>query len=139
RLADRARRAAELERADRLEAFELEPDLAGRIDLEADERGREDRARGDPARGLDRVERYQNATSTPRPRSRATSTHSAAAARSSAASPSDLNTVSSSSERLPGCAPTSSSPSSARMCSGPMPRSATAPRSSLDSFTREQR
>ena len=50
----------------------------------------------------------------------------AAAARSSTARPSDLNTVSSSSSRRPGWAPTRSSPSSARMCSGPMPASSTA-------------
>ena len=56
------------------------------------------------------------------------STQSTAAARSSTASPSDLNTVSSSSGRRPGCVPASSSPSSARMWSGPMPRSSTARR-----------
>ena len=46
---------------------------------------------------------------------------SSAAARSSTARPSDLNSVSSSSSRRPGCAPIRSSPSSARMWSGPMP------------------
>ena len=44
RLTDRARRAAELERADRLQALELQPDLARRIDVETDERGTARRA-----------------------------------------------------------------------------------------------
>ena len=56
----------------------------------------------------------QKSTSTPTPRSPARATHSWAAARSSAAMPIDLNTVSSSFERRPGC-PFRTSPSSATM------------------------
>src|SRR5581483_2307274 len=93
---DRVRGAAELERADRLQALELQPDLApGHVDREPHER-RADRVAGDAlARALDLGERDQNGTSTPRPRSRARVAHSSAAARSSTAMPSDSNTVSS--------------------------------------------
>ena len=127
-LPDGARRAAELERPDRLQALELEPDLAGSVDLEPHERAGQHGAGGGAARPLDRVEPDQNGTSTPMPRSRARPTQSEAAARSSTASPSDLKSVSSSSDRRPSCEPTSSSPSSATMWSGPIPRSATAAR-----------
>ena len=48
-------RAAELERADRLQALELEPDLAGRVDVEPHERaGPDGDAGGDRPRALDR-------------------------------------------------------------------------------------
>ena len=69
RLADRARRAPQLEGADRLQALELEPDLAGCLDLEPDERARRDGIGRDRACPLDRVERDQNGTSVPTPRS----------------------------------------------------------------------
>ncbi len=114
-LADRACGAAELERADGLQALELEPDLARRLDVEPDERARGDDVRGHRACALDRFEGDQNGTSSPTPCALARSTQSAAAARSSTASPSDLNTVSSVSSRRPACVPTRSSPSSARM------------------------
>ena len=64
---------------------------------------------------------------------------SSAAARSSTASPSDLKIVSSSSEVRPGWALTSTSPSSARMCSGPIAPSSTAARYSPDSFSVDSR
>ena len=97
RLPDRVDGAADLERADRLQVLELEPDLRRPVDGEANER-RADRGAGDRLAGaLDLGERDQNSTSVPTPCSRALRTISSAAARSSTARPSDLKTVSSSS------------------------------------------
>ena len=98
--------AADLERADRLQVLELEPDLRRRVvDVEADERRADDRPRDALARRLDVGERDQKSTSTPTPRSRARRTTSSAEARSSTAIPSDSNTVSSSSCSRPGMHP----------------------------------
>jgi hypothetical protein len=64
-LQDGVQRAAELERADRLEVLELEVDLA--VVLEADERGAKD-APGEPVAGsLDLGQRDQNGTAVPTP------------------------------------------------------------------------
>jgi hypothetical protein len=72
RLEDRVRRAAELERADRLQALELEPDFRRRIvDVKPNERRLCDGVREPVPRALDVVERDQNSTSVPTPRSRA--------------------------------------------------------------------
>ena len=96
RLPDRVDGAADLERADRLQVLELEPDLRRPFDRETQER-RPDRGAGDRLAGaLDLGERNQNSTSVPTPCSRALRTISSAAARSSTARPSDLKTVSSS-------------------------------------------
>ena len=103
RLPDRVCRPADLERADRLQALELEPDLrVGHVDLQADER-RLDRGACDHLAGAaDLRKRDQSWTSVPMPRSRARATQISAAARSSTAIPSDLNTVNSSLLRRPG-------------------------------------
>ena len=120
----RVRRAADLERADRLQALELEPDLA-RPALRPWSRTSGVRT-ATPAivsRGaLDLGRAGSEVDLGRRRRARARgATQSSAAARSSTARPSDLNTVSSSSARRPGCTPTSSSPSSALMWSGADP------------------
>ena len=54
-----------------MQALELQPDLARRLDVETDEGGRRDEVGGDRARPLDRLERDQNSTSVPSPRCRA--------------------------------------------------------------------
>jgi hypothetical protein len=72
RLEDRVRRAAELERADRLQALELEPDLRRRIvDVQPYERRARDGVREPVAGALDVVDRDQKSTSVPTDRSRA--------------------------------------------------------------------
>ena len=129
RRADRVGGAADLERADRLQALELEPDLGRRLrHLQPDQRRAQHDVGDALARSLDVGERDQKSTSTPTPRSRARATQSCAAARSSTAIPIDLNTVSSSADRRPSTVPLSSSPSSPMMCSGPKPLSAAATR-----------
>jgi hypothetical protein len=88
---ERVPRAAQLERADRLEALELEVDLSGCVfELEAHERGAEDRAGEALTSGLDLGERDHSSTSVPRPSSSARRYTSPAAAASSTACPVDL-------------------------------------------------
>jgi len=59
-LADRARGATDLERADRLQVLELEPDLGGCVDREADERRPQRGALDRSPRALDLGERDQS-------------------------------------------------------------------------------
>src|SRR5581483_4749541 len=106
--------APDLERADRLHALELRPQLARRLGcLQPDER-RPHGSAGDRLPGTaDGVERDQNSTVSPRPVSRARRTRYSAANRSSTATPSERNTVSSFGDVRPGRWPTTISPSSA--------------------------
>src|SRR5262249_17898306 len=113
-------RAADLERADRLEVLQLEVDLGGGIlDAQPQQRGPDRRARDPLARRLDRGKLDHSSTSVPRPCARAAATAVSAAARSSTAMPSERNSVSSRSSRRPAAVPVRTSPSSARMCSSP--------------------
>src|SRR5439155_8634045 len=91
--ADRVRGAPDLEGADGLQALELEIDLAGGVDDQADDRDAHGRARDAGARLLDRLERDQKATVVPAPVSRARRARYSAAYRSSTAIPSDSKTV----------------------------------------------
>src|SRR5262249_34686129 len=121
-------RAAELEGADRLEVLQLQVDRAVRVGLQAEQRRVQDPSREPPAGRADVVERDHQGTAVPRPDSRARADTSSAAPRASGPTPSDLKTVSSSGERRPSRSPIRTSPSSARMWSGPIPASWTAKR-----------
>src|SRR4029078_2515900 len=95
-LEDRVERAAQLERADRLQVLELQVDGAGPVgQVEPDERRAQDTAAQARAGAADLLDRDQNGTDVPAPSASARAYTCSAEARSSAARPSDLKIVSS--------------------------------------------
>src|SRR5207237_10219332 len=121
RLPDRVDGTADLERADRLERLELQPDL-GRcaVDVEPNERRPHRGSRNPLPRPLDLCERDQNSTVVPVAVSCARRTRYSAAYRSSTAIPSDRKTVSSSDALRPAARPLATWPSATAIQPGPV-------------------